>query len=186
MRLAILSSKKIQPKPYAAKLEGETKVWAKKNKLTNTQISFTFDDGVETGDVIEWRAAVWDGENYTDPKVRWGLVTDDNFVLISRTTALKATLSKAVGNPWVKVTGSDYSGDLSGGLTEAEEEQCRREMGGDFLVVRKADGSLFLPVPENNDEFYEGTIQGFAWHLPTVHVDECPAKDILIDEEEEE
>lgn len=175
MDLIINSTKKMSRKPYLCLwLQGYKRQWATKEKATSTTVRFQL-LGLEAGQVVEWRASLWDGQNFTNPAVRWGLVTDNDFILISRNLSIHAQVAHSKGDPFVEATGSDYSGDLSGGLTADEEDRLREEAGGDFICFRKRSGELYLPVMEDDNDMYYGTVQGKAWTLPTVRVLGCAA-----------
>lgn len=176
MNLTITSTKKTDRKPYAARLlPGNQRDFAKGRKATNTTKSFSFDD-LPIGSVIEWRASIWTGDGFTDETCVWAIVTKTDFVRVCRSLAMKAVEWASAGNEVTEFVGSDFGGDLSSGLTAEEETRLRGEAGGDFIAVRRADGSVVLPGEFCSDqENDEGTVRGQAWRLPTVMFCDCEA-----------
>jgi hypothetical protein len=176
MNLTITSTKKTDRKPYAARLlPGNQREFAKGRKATNTTTSFDFDD-LAVGSVIEWRASVWTGDGFTSETCVWAIVTKTDFVRVCRELAMKAVDWAAAGNPVTEFVASEFGGDLSGGLTAEEEIRLRAEAGGDFIAMRRADGSVALPGEFfGDDENDDGTVLGQAWRLPTVTFCDCKA-----------
>jgi len=186
MKISITGTKKTDRKPYLAKLApGNKREFAKRTKATNTSYSFHLDD-LAAGDVIEFRASVWTGEGYTSDRCHWAIVTEADCVLVARSLARRAVELAAAGNPVKAITGSDFAGDLSGGLTAEEEAKLRAEAGGDFIAVKLADGSLFLPEPADESEAMNGTVRGQAWRLATVWFCDCQASAADADSEEDD
>lgn len=141
MLLRLINNKKAEPKPYLARLSrGFQREFAKGYKFSGNHKAFDLE--VDLGDVIDFRAQVWDGNEYAGGYGLGVVVIHQGVPLVIRISRNEAERLLLLDQPAVESLWSDYPGDLSSGVTTDEEARIRTVTGGDWGGWRMRDGSV--------------------------------------------